>query len=86
MAHTFSFDLPGDPATALKVASSAVTSAGGTFSGDANAGSFSGKTPVGAVKGNYQVAGRRVTIDITDQPFVVPKAMIESKVREFFGA
>ena len=86
MAHTFSFDVSGDPAAALAKAQTAVRSAGGTFTGDAAAGSFSGKTPAGEVKGTYKVNAGRVTVDVTDKPFLVPKAMVESKVRELFGA
>ena len=86
MAHSFAFDLPGDPAAALAKASSLVKGAGGTFAGDADAGSFAGKTPVGEVKGTYRVAGSRVSVTITDKPFVVPKSVVESKVKGFFGA
>lgn len=86
MAHKFSFDLPGDPASVLAKASSAVTAGGGTLSRDANVGSFSGRTPMGEVKGNYRVSGKTVTIEVTDKPFVVPKSVVELKVRGFFGA
>ena len=86
MAHTFSFDVPGDPATALARAEAAVRGAGGTFSGDAAAGAFSGKTPAGQVKGAYRVQGGRATIEILEKPFLVPKALVESKIRELFGA
>ena len=86
MAHSFSFDLPGDPAAAVAKAGTIVRDAGGTFSGDASAGSFAGKTPVGEVKGVYRGSGGRVTVEITGKPFVVPKSMAESKIREFFGA
>lgn len=86
MAHTFSFDVPDGAETALAKASSLVTSAGGSFAGDTNGGTFAGKTPVGDVKGRYQVAGKTVTIEITDKPFIVPKTLVETKVKEFFGA
>ncbi len=86
MAHTFSFDVPGDPAAALAKASSLVKEAGGTFTGDATAGTFSGKTPAGDVKGTYRASDGRVTVEITDKPFIVPKAVVESKVKGFFGA
>lgn len=86
MAHTFSFDVPDDAATALAKASSLVKGAGGSFAGDENGGTFAGKTPAGDVKGRYQVAGKTVTIEITDKPFIVPKTLVESKVKEFFGA
>ena len=86
MAHTFSFDLPGDPAAALAKASSLVTGAGGAFAGDAAAGSFAGQTPVGEVKGTYRVAGKTVSVTVTDKPFVLPKAVVEAKVKGFFGA
>ena len=84
MAHIFSFDLP-DADAALEKASTSVQAAGGTFTGDTLAGTFSGKTPVGQVKGSYRVAGRVVTVTITDKPFVLSKALVESKVRSFFG-
>lgn len=86
MNHRFSFDVPGDPAAALAKAQAAVKEGGGTFSGDATGGTFSGPTPVGDVKGTYQVAGGHVTIEITEKPFLAPKALVESKIRGFFGA
>lgn len=86
MAHRFSFDVSGDPSAALAKAEAAVREAGGTFAGNANGGSFSGKTPIGEVKGTYSVAAGRVTIEITEKPFLAPKAMIEAKIRGFFGA
>ena len=86
MAHSFSFELPGDPQSAVTKAGTLVRQAGGTFSGDANGGSFTGKTPVGEVRGDYRTAGKTVTVEITHKPFIVPKATVESKIREFFGA
>jgi hypothetical protein len=85
MAHIFSFDLPDDATAALAKASTTVQEAGGSFSGDMLAGTFAGKTPVGQVKGSYRVAGRMVTVTITDKPFVLSKSLVESKVRSFFG-
>jgi hypothetical protein len=86
MANAFTFDVPGDLAAALAKARQEVTAAGGTFSGDLQAGSFSGKTPLGAVKGTYTAAGRSVTVTITEKPWLVPAGTIEATIREYFGA
>jgi hypothetical protein len=51
-----------------------------SFQGNESAGKFSARS----VTGVYRVRGNRVTITITDRPFLVPWSIIESKVRRFF--
>lgn len=50
------------------------------FQGNASAGRFSGK----GVSGIYQTAGDRVTIRITEKPWILPCRAIESRFRNFF--
>ena len=58
---------------------------GGKFSGTVEFGTFSGKSPLGFIKGNYQVAGNEVIITITEKPALVLQSTIIKKVREYFG-
>ncbi|MFL5330129.1 MAG: hypothetical protein ACJ8C4_14605 [Gemmataceae bacterium] len=82
----FQITVTGDLQSAFDRAKSQITAAGGTFTGNANGGSFSGQVPVmGSIAGQYTVSGNVVTVTITDKPFLVPCATIEKKVREYFG-
>ncbi len=85
MAHSFAVTVTGDLNRSLKRASTTITNAGGTFVGNVNSGTFSGKTVAGVVKGKYTVSGNKITVTITDKPFVVPNSTIETKVREYFN-
>lgn len=55
---------------------------GGTFIGNASNGSIAIKTMLGTVKGNYTVNGNECVLEITDKPFLISHATIESKIRE----
>ena len=84
MAHSFAVTINDDLNRSLEKARATITNAGGTFVGNVNSGTFSGKTVVGVVKGKYTVSGSKITVTITDKPFVVPNSTIETKVREYF--
>jgi hypothetical protein len=88
MAGCDSFDVTvtSDLAGALDRVKSQITGSGGSFTGDTQGGSFSGEVPMmGGFEGRYEVSGDVVTITIIDKPFLIPCAIIESKIREFFG-
>jgi hypothetical protein len=50
--------------------------------GDASAGKFVGH----GLEGHYTIAGRTVAITIHRKPMLVPWAMIESRLHEFFSS
>jgi hypothetical protein len=81
----FTVTVAGDVAAALDKARQQITAKGGTFGGDANAGTVSLKIPIlGTVRGEYAVSGQDLTITITDRPFLAPCGTIEERIRQFF--
>jgi hypothetical protein len=75
------FSSPADQLVAQ--AQSAITGAGGQFSGNMQNGSFSISTPLGSVKGLYRIATQQINIDITDKPMFVSCDRIESELRKY---
>lgn len=59
-----------------------VTGAGGTFTGNESNGVFTVKTPLGAVEGDYTVAGNVITINIGEKPMFLGCGMIEEFIRK----
>jgi hypothetical protein len=57
----------------------------GEFSGTVESGTFSGNSPLGYIKGKYEVLGDEVKITITSKPMLVPQRTIIAKVKEYFG-
>lgn len=86
MAHRFSVRIQGDPQRAVQNVETQLRAAGGTFAGDARAGKFGGKSPVGLIEGTYEVHNDTVTVTITKKPFVVPNSTVEGKIREYFAS
>jgi hypothetical protein len=56
-----------------------VTQHGGTFNGNTSSGSFSFKSP--AVVGNYTINGQTLTVNITQEPFLLPCVLIEKAIQ-----
>lgn len=86
MANSFTFEVPDELSAALAKAKQEVVAVGGSFTGDLQSGAFAGTTPLGTVKGTYIAAGQRVTVTLTEKPWLVPTGAIEAKVRAYFGA
>ncbi len=59
--------------------------AGGSVQGDAGSGEFSVPVPKGIVVGNYMVVASKLQITITQRPFWLLCALIESFVRQRLG-
>ena len=74
------FNLPfSEPAeSAVGKARAAVESQNGIFDGDANSGNFEVTVFGNTIKGNYNVMGQTLLLEITDKPFFVPCSTIES--------
>ena len=85
MAASFDINVT-DTAAAYEKAKSAIQSHGGKIDGDADGGTFEGKTPLGAVKGRYKAAGNTIAVTIESKPMLVPQSKVESAVKEFFGS
>lgn len=79
----FSIPFSGNATDIISAAQSAITSAGGNFTGDVNSGEFSLSTFVGEIKGNYTVSGSNLNIDITDKPMFLGCSMIEAELKKY---
>jgi hypothetical protein len=80
----FDVQLDDDADVVIDKVKTLISQHGGTLHGDASRGSFEGMTPAGMIRGIYEIAGRTATIDIRDRPWMLPQAMIEQVVREYF--
>jgi hypothetical protein len=76
----FSFTRPADMRQAVQSVRLGIEENGGTFSGNEQQGNFRAS----GITGQYRVADM-VNVTITEKPFVVPNALIEREVRNFFG-
>lgn len=86
MAHTFTITPSDEIPSLLRRVESAITSSGGSFTGDEEKGIFFGKTPLGFIKGEYCCTiDNGITVTIVDKPFFVPYGVIELKIREYFS-
>jgi hypothetical protein len=80
----FSIDFSGSADDVFNKARTAVERQGGTFSGDANSGSFSIQV-FGMISGSYSVSGQQLNITIEDKPLMIPCAAIENVLRSQIG-
>ena len=83
--HTFQVTFQGPADATIAKARASIEKNGGTFTGDAAKGDLVASTPAGKVKGNYRVEGQTITMEITDNPFIVPASTIEAQVRKFLA-
>lgn len=82
----FAIPFAGSASDLTQKAGNAITGAGGTFSGDENAGNFSLSTPVGKIAGSYTVEGNALQVKIEDKPFFVSCGQIEGQLKKSLGA
>lgn len=80
----FDVKLDEDAQVVIDKVKTLISQHGGTLQGDAAKGSFEGMTPAGMIRGIYEITGRTATIEIHDKPWMLPQAMIEQVVREYF--
>jgi hypothetical protein len=85
MSDTIIIPVAGDIDALLRQARQAAKAAGGKLAGDSKAGTFTGKTPVGAIKGAYSVTGQTITVTISEKPWLVPLGRIDKELREYFA-
>ncbi len=83
MSAVCNFTIPfsGNADEIFTKAKNVVESQGGFFAGDASSGNFSIEVFGNKIAGDYSVAGSDLTINITDKPFFVPCATIESMLK-----
>jgi hypothetical protein len=80
----FSIPFSGAAEDVFNKARTAVEKQGGTFSGDANSGTFS-ISVFGTIVGSYRVEGQQMLIDIEDKPMMIPCAAIENALKSQLG-
>jgi hypothetical protein len=76
----FSINFSGTPEEVYNKAKAAVEKQGGSFTGDANSGSFNINV-FGAISGSYTVTGNQLNIVIEDKPMMIPCGAIENVLK-----
>lgn len=81
MPRTFDLDTTVGPASLLARARRTARENGATLVGDERSGSFSHAM----LGGGYRVAGRRVTVTITDKHWAIPWPVVEARLEQLVG-
>ena len=63
----------------------AINQANGSLSGNISSGIFSVPTPVGPVKGDYFISGKKIDIAITHKPVLLSCRLIENKLKAYLA-
>ena len=79
----FSIPFPGNAEDIFARAQTAITGAGGKFTGDVGGGEFSLSTFIGAIAGSYTVNGSDMNVKITDKPMFLSCSKIEDELRKY---
>ncbi len=82
-ACNFSFDLNETAETIVSKAKSAISKAGGTFTGNDASGDFVLSTFAGKIVGSYTVSPTKFDIVISDKPMFVSCSLIEQELKKF---
>lgn len=81
----FSIEFSAPAEELLQKAKDGITTARGSFEGDAGQGSFKVPTPLGEIKGAYNIEGSVITITVADKPMLLGCGRIESELRKFMS-
>lgn len=79
MGFNFSIEKPRNISQAVQSVRSGIENKGGTFSGNEQQGTFQAS----GITGQYNV-GDRVTVSISEKPVLIPNALIEREVKNYF--
>lgn len=79
----FSIDFTDSVEVLIQKAQSAITGAGGSFSGDAASGGFIIPTPVGKVTGSYAVESQVFHVSIEDKPIFLTCNKLETELTKY---
>jgi len=79
----FSLPYTGDPESLLRRAQQEIQGPGGSFDGDARRGTFQAKTPLGSIRGSYEISGQQIFLSILKKPFLLSCKRIESELAAF---
>ena len=81
----FSIPISGNAEEIFNKAQTAITGAGGQFTGDVGAGEFSLSTFIGAIKGSYSMKASTMNVIITDKPMFLSCSQIEKELSKYLG-
>lgn len=76
----FKIAYSGDAESLLRRAKQEIEKAGGNFAGDTGQGEFLAKTPLGSIRGSYQVVGEQIALVITKKPLLLSCTRIEREL------
>jgi hypothetical protein len=78
MARTFSMDTRVAPSSLLSRARRAASQNGATLVGDERSGRFSHEM----ARGEYRIAGQKVTVTIANKHWLLPWPLVEARLQE----
>jgi hypothetical protein len=76
----FSIPFSGDAESLIKRAKQEIERSGGAFGGDTSNGTFQAKTPIGSIRGTYQVTGQEIALSITKKPLLLSCSRIQKEL------
>lgn len=76
----FNIPFSGDAESLLRRAKQEIERSGGNFIGDVSQGEFQAKTPIGAIRGSYQIEGQEIALAITKKPLLLSCRKIEKEL------
>jgi hypothetical protein len=85
MGCNFSISFNRNPNEIVKEAERALVEAGGKFEGTDSEGTFSLFTPLGNVRGSYQIADNTIQVVVNDKPMLVGCNRIENVLRKYLA-
>ena len=83
MACNFSIEFSQSAAAVVAKAESAITRAGGRFTGNAESGNFSLSAGIGSIRGAYTIQNNTMNIRIENKPVFISCSRIENEVRKY---
>jgi hypothetical protein len=81
----FSIKFDSNVQHVIRVAKNAIISAGGSFTGNEEAGGFEISTFMGQILGDYTIVNNEININITKKPMFVPCSEIENQLRKYLS-
>lgn len=82
MACSFKLPFTSPVTEAVERAKNAVESQNGIFKGDTQSGDFEVSILGNFIKGNYQIEGQILNLEVTQKPAFVPCGMIENFLKK----
>jgi len=87
MSCNFTIEIPEEKQISelIEKGKEAFAQLNGEFTGDENKGEFSLASPVGQIAGNYEITGRKMEVNLTEKPMMLPCSMIENEFNKYLN-